>query len=166
MKNHDDVIIALSELIKEIKNICYIHIGDGPLQKKEKELAVTLGVSDKINFLGQIENVRNPLIASDIFVMPSIYEGFPISCLEAACCGIPAVVYNVEGLRDIVKDGENGILVDPNPNAMATAVKELLRNEKLRKQMGIRSRERVLKYFNMQDSLEKLMNIYRSERVV
>ena len=161
IKNHDDVIITLSELIKEIKNICYIHIGDGALQKKEKELAVTLGVSDKIKFLGQIENVRDPLIASDIFVMPSIYEGLPISCLEAASCGIPSVVYNVEGLKDIVKDGENGILVEPNPHAMAKAVKELIRNEKLRKQMGIKSRERFLRCFNMQDSLDKLIKIYR-----
>jgi len=165
IKNHDDVIIALSELIKEIKNICYIHIGDGPLQKKEKELAVTLGVSDKIKFLGQIENVRDPLIASDIFVMPSRYEGLPISGIEAISCGIPPVVYDVEGLRDIVKNGENGFLVDPNPDAMAIAVKKLIRNEKLRKQMGVKSRERLLRCFNMQNSLDKLIKIYRDEQV-
>ena len=161
VKNHHDIIIALSELIKKIKTIYYIHLGDGPLQKKEKELAVKLGVFDRIKFLGQIENVRDVLISSDIFVMSSNYEGFGMSCLEAASCCIPSVAYNVEGLGDIVKDGENGILVEPNPHAMAIAVKELIRNEKLRKQMGIRSRKRVLKYFNMQDSLEKLIKIYR-----
>lgn len=166
VKNHNDIIIALSELIKKIKNIYYIHLGDGPLQNQEKELSIKLGVFNRIKFLGQIENVRDLLISSDIFVMPSRYEGFGISCLEAASCGIPSVVYNVEGLRDLIEDGENGILVEPNPHAMATAIKGLIRNEKLRKRMGIRSRKRVLKYFNMQDSLEKLMKIYRGERVV
>ena len=166
VKNHNDIIIALAELIKKTKNIFYIHVGDGPLQKKEKKLAVKLGVFDRIKFLGQIENVRDTLISSDILVMPSKYEGFGISCLEAASCGIPSVVYNVEGLRDIVKNGENGILVEPNPNAIALAVEELIRNEKLRKHMGIKSRERLLRYFNMQDSLDKLIKIYRGVRVV
>ena len=98
--------------------------------------------------------------------MPLIYEGFGLSCLEAASCGIPSVVYNVEGLRDIVKNGENGILIETNPHAMATALKELIRNEKLRKQMGLRSHKRVLTYFNMQDSLRKLTEVYRRKRVV
>ncbi len=161
VKKHDAIITAMAEIFKETKNLIYLHIGEGPLQEHEKILAVKLGISSKIKFLGQIENVQKVLAASDIYVSASSYEGFGLSCLEAASCSIPSVVYNVEGLKDIVKDGENGILVDPNSNAMATAVKELIRNEKLRKQMGIRSRERVLKYFNMQDSLEKLMNIYR-----
>ena len=93
-------------------------------------------------------------------------KGFRFHGLEAISCGIPPVVYNVEGLRDIVKDGENGILVEPNPNAMASAIEELVRNEKLRKQMGIKSRERFLRCFNMQDSLDKLIKIYRGVRVV
>ena len=160
VKNHDDIITACADLSKKIKNIIYTHVGDGPLLQEEKDLAKRLGISEKVIFLGQIENVREALIASDIFVMPSDYEGTSISKLEAMYCGLPLIVYDNSGVRDFVLEGKNGFLVNPNPHAMAEAIEELIINKTLRKDMGEQARETVLQNFNMEKSLGKLMNIY------
>ncbi|MCK4554005.1 glycosyltransferase [Candidatus Parcubacteria bacterium] len=166
VKNHDDIITACADLCKKIKNIAYIHVGDGPLIKQEKDLAKAHGISEKVIFLGQIENVREALIASDIFVMPSDYEGIGISKLEAMYCGLPLVVYDNNGVRDFVEDGKNGFLVSPNPRAIGEAIEKLILNKTLRKEMGKQARETVLQNFNMGKSLGKLMKIYHGAREV
>ena len=112
-------------------------------------------------FLGQIENVREALVASDIFVMPSDYEGSSISKLEAMYCGLPLVVYDNNGVRDFVEAGKNGFLVSPNPPAMAESIRKLILNKTLRKKMGKQARETALQNFGMEKSLGKLMNIYK-----
>jgi glycosyltransferase involved in cell wall biosynthesis len=159
VKNHDDIIIAFADVLEIIENIYYIHVGDGPLQEHEKDLAENLGVSGRINFVGNIENVREALIASDIFVMSSKYEGFSISALEASSCGLPAVVYDVDGLRDIVIDGKNGVLVDPNPRALSMAIQELISSKGNRKEMGSEALNFVSRKFRIEDSLKKLIDL-------
>jgi glycosyltransferase involved in cell wall biosynthesis len=161
VKNHADIIIAFANLSKDLENIYYIHVGTGPLEEREKELAKTLGVSGRINFVGNIENVREALIASDIFVMSSKYEGFGISALEALSCGLPAVVYDVDGLKDIVVNGKNGILVDPNPGALSKAIRELIVSEGSRKMMGDEARNLASKRYHIEDSLKKMTGLYR-----
>lgn len=159
VKNHDDIIIALAKVLEINEKIYYIHVGDGPLQEHEKNLAENLGVSGSINFVGNIENVREALIASDIFVMSSKYEGFGNSALEALSCGLPAVVYDVDGLRDIVIDGKNGVLVDPNPGALSKAIQELISSKENRKEMGSEAFNFVSRKYHIEDSLKKLIDL-------
>lgn len=160
VKNHDDIIRACAELYETTKNITYVHVGDGMLLQEEKDLAMEYGISEKVMFLGQIENVRDALVASDIFVMPSDYEGIGIAKLEAMYCGLPLVVYDNIGVRDFVEDGKNGFLIRPNPHALAEAVQKLAVNETLREKMGKEARKIALEYFGMEKSLEKLIRIY------
>ena len=160
VKNHGDIITACAALYKKKDNIVYIHVGDGTLFQQEKDLAMRRGISEKVIFLGQTENVREALIASDIFVMPSDYEGSSIAKLEAMYCGLPLVVYNNNGVRDFVDEGKNGFLVSPNPYAMCEAIEKLILNKTLRKQMGKQARETALQHFGMEKSLGKLMKIY------
>jgi glycosyltransferase involved in cell wall biosynthesis len=162
VKNHGDIIIAFANVSKVIENIYYIHVGAGPLEEYEKEQAKRLGVSGLINFVGNIENVREALIASDIFVMSSKYEGFGNSALEALCCGLPAVVYDVEGLRDIVVNGKNGILVDPSPGALSKAILELIMSERSRKKMGDKARNLATRRYHIEDSLKKMTDLYQN----
>jgi glycosyltransferase involved in cell wall biosynthesis len=161
VKNHGDIITACADLSKKITNISYIHVGGGPLLQHEKDLAMEHDISEKVKFLGQIENVREALVASDIFVMPSDYEGSSIAKLEAMYCGLPLVVYDNAGVRDFVEDGKNGFLVDPNPYSMVEAIKKLIINKTRREKMGEHARETALHNFGMAKSLGKLMNIYK-----
>lgn len=160
VKNHKDIISACAKLFKKRKNIVYLHVGDGPLLHEEKDMAERYGVSEKMLFLGQIEHVRDALIASDIFVMPSDYEGMVIAKLEAMYCGLPLVVYNNNGVRDLVEEGRNGFLVNPNSDALAEAIRKLVVNKSLRKKMGKEARKTALQNFGMEKSLDKLVNIY------
>jgi len=166
VKNHKAIITAVVELQKELKNITYLHVGEGSMLEEEINFARANGVSEITRFLGQMKDVRKALIASDIFVMTSNYEGLSVSSLEAMSCGLPVVNYDVYGLKDVVKNGKNGFLVEPNPTALAEAIKELAINDELRERMGAEARDSVLRNFNMQKSLEKLIRLYRGGYVV
>ena len=161
VKNHADIIIAFSIVSKAIKNIFYIHVGTGSLEDREKKLAKRLGIYNQINFTGNLENVREALIASDIFVMSSKYEGFGISAVEALSCGLPVVVYDVDGLRDIVVNGNNGILVYPSPVALSVAISELIMNDANKEKMSREALKFISKNFLMEDSLKKIADLYQ-----
>jgi len=165
VKNHKAIIAAVAKVQKGLKNITYLHVGEGPILQEEINFAAANGISEITRFLGQMKDVREALIASDIFVMASNYEGLPISSLEAMSCGLPIVNYDVYGLKDVVKNGKNGFLVEPNSTALAKAIKELAVDEGLRKRMGVEARDSMLREFNMEESLEKLIKLYRDQRV-
>jgi glycosyltransferase involved in cell wall biosynthesis len=159
-KNHKDILNAINQIKEEVPGLLYLHIGDGVLHTEEQQYAESLGVSKQTVFLGQLLNVREVLIASDIFVMPSHYEGLPISLLEALSCGLPAVVYNNYGLRDLVDHTVNGFLTEAQPAALAEGIKKLAQNSSLRKRMGEEAQQKVLKEYNMHQSLRILMQLY------
>ena len=168
-KNHYAIFDAISRLNKSIEfPIEYLHRGTGPTQEDEKGYAKKIGVESYIKFVDYLDDIRIRIAywASDIFVMSSMYEGLGNVILEAMNCGLPVVLYNVLGMRDTVAERKGGFLVDPNPNSLAKAIKELAVDEGLRERMGAEARDSVLKNFNMQKSLEKLIKLYRREPMV
>jgi glycosyltransferase involved in cell wall biosynthesis len=160
LKNHEDIIRAIAEICGTIKNVTYVHVGDGPLQPQEKDLLTMLGIAEKVQFLGQIENVRDVLAASDIFVMTSDYEGLSISKIEAMLCALPMVLYNNLGLRDFTVHGEDGFLIPSDFHELAETLKKIIVDQNLRKKMGEKARTNALQNFNIKQSLTKLMEIY------
>lgn len=161
-KNHSDIIRTLYELVKIRNDIFYLHLGTGELEKDEVRLAEELRVYKFITFMGLSDNVRKMLIASDIFVMPSLYEGLGNSCLEAGSCGLPLVIYDSPGLRETAIEGYNGFIVEPNHNALSAALLKLITNEELRISMGKNARKFVLDNFNMVSSVDKWFKLYHS----
>ncbi len=117
------------------KNIECLIISDGPEKENLKNLAVELGVEDRVHLLGYLpteEKKFQYLAVSDVFVLSSVHEGFGIVLQEAMQVGLPIVSTNVGGQVDIVKDGENGFLVDiENEKALADAVKKILSDNEL-----------------------------------
>jgi glycosyltransferase involved in cell wall biosynthesis len=161
VKNHTDVFTALSLLsAAEATRFVYLHVGDGPMHAQEEACAHSLGLYPHVRFLGQLTDVRPVLIASDIFVMPSRFEGLSIALLEAQYCALPAVVYNVNGLRDLVVDGCTGRLVPSQPEALAQALAELAAAPALRRQLGQAARAYAQAHYNMKDSLTHLLRLY------
>lgn len=108
VKNHIALIEALAMLPLEDRPI-YLHAGIEQVGKPERIIAEKHGVADRIRFLGQVDDVQQLLHATDGFVMPSIYEGFSIAALEAISTGLPAILADVPGLRDL-KPIFNGLL--------------------------------------------------------
>jgi glycosyltransferase involved in cell wall biosynthesis len=160
MKNHLHILDAVHKIIHQDRTLLYLHAGEGPLLDSEKHHADKLALGKYVRFLGQISNIRDILIVSDIFVMPSDYEGLPISCIEAMSCEIPIVAYNVYGLKDVVINDFNGILTETNADALASALKKLMNNHELRFLLGKNARKFVLENFQVKDSVEILSRLY------
>lgn len=111
-KRHDVTIRALSK-IKE-KNVILKIFGKGPLESSLKELAIELGVKDRVIFAGVTSHVAEELLKADAFVMASDYEGMPNALMEAMAAGLPCIVTDCPcgGPKSLIVDGENGFLVE------------------------------------------------------
>jgi glycosyltransferase involved in cell wall biosynthesis len=115
-----------------------------------------------VEWWGRREDMPQVLAQSHIVCLPSYREGLPKSLLEAASCGRPIVAADVPGCREIVRDGDNGILVKArDATALADALAKLLSDPGLRKQMGQRGRERVLCEFSQERIIAQVLALYR-----
>jgi O-antigen/teichoic acid export membrane protein/glycosyltransferase involved in cell wall biosynthesis len=151
-KGIDIVLRALKILDRNHVPYRYIVAGDGQERASLERLAIELGLQEKVHFAGLIseEDKWHLLQSSDVFVMPSRvnprlqHEGFGISFLEAAACGIPAIGSTAGGIPDAVVDGATGILVGPeSPEKLAEALMFLYRNPEKRDEMGKAGMERA-----------------------
>ena len=89
-------------------------LGEGPIQGELDSLVSSLGLQKIVDFVGFQRDIKPYLEDADAFVMPSLREGFPMSLIEAAACGLPVIASRVGGIPDLVNHGENGLLCDPN----------------------------------------------------
>lgn len=134
-KRVDHVVKAFAHLVKKLPNYRLAIIGTGPegYQKQLKTLTQRLDVEEKIDFLGRVNaKERNTIVArAKALVNPSIREGWGLVVLEANAMGTPAVVYDVPGLRDSVKNGENGIVISGKQNweNLAYCIEKVIRTD-------------------------------------
>lgn len=157
-KNQALLIQAFAKL-KPPVNLCLI--GGGPLKASCVELAQELGVVERIDFVGDSNQVNKLLAQADVFVLTTHYEGLPLTIIEAMRARLPVVANAVGGIPELIKDGVTGVLLHtPTPEAVADALKNLLDNPERAKQMGQRGRERYLRHFTEQQMLDKLDALY------
>lgn len=157
-KNHATVIKALACLIRH--NFKYVVCGVGPNKEKLQKLADSVGLSDKVRLAGYRSDIPEILNAADVFVFPSHHEGMPVSALEAMACGLPIVCSRIRGNVDIVEDGDNGFLFDPDDvDALAKEIDKLIDNKELRYSMGQKNKEFV-KSFSLESVKKELNRLY------
>ncbi|HVR05493.1 MAG TPA: glycosyltransferase family 4 protein [Solirubrobacteraceae bacterium] len=111
-----------------------------------RELARTLGVERAVHWLGVARDVQPVYELADALVMPSRYETFSLVTFEAAACGLPIVASPVNGVRELIRDGENGFLIAPEPGAIAQRLGVLATDPELRARMGAEARRSVLAF--------------------
>src|SRR5580658_4373959 len=95
---------TLVRAIAEVEDVHVLLVGDGPLRQRTAQVAKELGVGDRIHFLGVRHDVAQLIAAADVYVQPSKVDGFCIAVLEAMAGGLPVIVSNIPGLRDLVAD--------------------------------------------------------------
>jgi glycosyltransferase involved in cell wall biosynthesis len=115
-----------------------------------------------VDYAGFVADMPALLTNVHIACLPSYYaEGIPKSLIEAAAAGLPIVTTNTPGCREIVRNGDNGLLVEPrNPAALAAALERLIRNPLLRRRMGERGRARAVKEFSLDRVVQDTLAIY------
>jgi glycosyltransferase involved in cell wall biosynthesis len=115
-----------------------------------------------VEWWGRLEDMPRVYAQSHIVCLPSYREGLPKSLLEAASCARPVVTTDVPGCREVVRDGDNGLLVEArNATALADALARLLADPELRQRMGQRGRERVLNEFAQEKIVDQVLALYR-----
>jgi glycosyltransferase involved in cell wall biosynthesis len=149
---------------RKAKNVKFLLVGDGPLKAKIMKLASDLGLLGKfVRFTGPLkrEEVAKILGRASVFVFPSLREGLPLSVLEAMACGTPVVGSDVPGIKDLVVNGENGLLVPArNPKMLAEALLTLLNEVELRKEMGRKARRLVVAEYSWDSVISKIEKVY------
>ncbi len=155
------LIKAMALIRQQHLGVRLLIVGDGEERQNLEELADKLNLKKWVSFLGQTPSERIPeyMVASDIFVLPSLSEGFPLTILEAMASGLPIVTTRVRGLPEIVKDGENGFLVEPqNPGQIAERVLLILSDDALRERMAKNNWQQAKQYSwqNVAKSLEEI----------
>jgi len=142
-KGFDLLLEAFKRVNKHLPEAVLVILGEGQLREDLQEQIKRLSLSDNVLMPGQIHNPHAVIAACDIFVFSSRYEGQGLALVEAMACGVPAVSFDCpSGPAFIIRDQVDGILVPPeNVEAFADAVVMLLRNEKIRKELSVKTIE-------------------------
>lgn len=160
VKGIDYLIQAAKQLLKEYNYLTFVFAGEGTLRRKYEEM--TQSIRENVMFLGFRNDVCQLMNAADIFVLPSRSEAHPISVLEANACGLPVVASRVGGVPEIITDGVNGICVTPkNTNELAEALRKLITNPSLAKEMGKKGRVFVKQCFSEEIVASKVEKYYQ-----
>jgi len=140
-KNHAGLLKAFQALHARFPQCRLNLVGDGELREEMEVLAGELGIREWVRFCGMQADVHPYLQEADIFVLPSIYEGNPMTIIEAMGTGLPIVAAAVGGIPDMLQNGENALLVPCETQAVCDACAALVEDEGLRERLGRRARQ-------------------------
>jgi glycogen(starch) synthase len=160
-KGVDILLRALPRVIKEI-NVKLVLAGSGN-QRDYQQLVQTLGISDKVIFLGHVPDDTLSLLYSscDLFVLPSRLEGLGIVVLEAMAAGKPIIATNAGGIPELIESGQNGILIDTGEDEeLASAIIKVLSDKSLAKAIGENNREKVREHYSWEVAARKAEHLY------
>ncbi len=135
---------------------------EGHASAELEELGRRIGLGDRIRFLGQRTDVPDLLAAGDIFVFPSLYEGFGGAVIEAMALGLPVVASDLEALREVVEPDHSAILVPPgSPGELASAIGGLLDDPDRARALGERGRRIFQERFTVERAAGRMVDLYR-----
>lgn len=161
MKGHRDVIEALPAILRELPDTVFLFAGRDDSQGEIERLARARGVDQAIRFLGYYRDTLRLLAAMDLFLLPSTWEGLPVSILEALHAGVPVIATRVGGIPEIIRDGQEGLLIEPRrPDQIAEAVIRLARNWALRAELSRAADVRAQTMFSMASMTARMEDIY------
>jgi len=158
-----DFIRVANMVLKTLPEVKFLLIGDGKLRLGIEKLIGKLNLEGKIILAGWRRDIPEILSETDVLVLTSLWEGLPISVLEALASGCPVVTTDTGGIRDVIQDGKNGFLVQPKEIAkMAEKLTLLLQNDALRKSMSAFSRKSLQDGFYFRDSCKHYQQLYKN----
>lgn len=183
--SHNEIVIGTVKLLKKIygidvlikafnlvrrrnpqKKLKLLIVGDGPERNKLERLVTELDLSQHVEFTGYKapELIPSFLKQMDIFAALSVIdESFGVAVLEAGATGLPSVVSNVPGFREIIRDGETGIIVPVQDiEEAANAIDRLVKDDILRESIGKNANHHVANFYNLETSVNKMMQVYKN----
>jgi len=163
-RKHQDLLIKVVNVLKDkIPNIKLLLVGDGGLIEDYKRQVRNLSLENNIYFLGYRKDVPNLMTLADVAVSSSRQEGLPVNVMEAMAIGLPLVVTDCRGNRDLVINGKNGFVVAlDDVDTFADAIEKLYSSEELRTRFGHTNMQMIKKYSleNVRKYMEKIYKTY------
>ena len=159
-KQHSHIIEMIKNVKETIPSIFYIHLGNGDLCEKEKDLASTYKLSETILFAGNQNNVRDYLVISDVYVITSAYEGIGIASIEAMGAGIASVLYDTPGSQELGEGKAPAILVKPDVISLSEKIKEIYFDPALRAKIASDSIGYAMSEYSKKRAIKEWQKIY------
>jgi glycosyltransferase involved in cell wall biosynthesis len=161
-KGHAYLLAAWPAVRAQAPGARLLVVGDGSLRAALERQARALGIADSVLFTGFRDDVPRLLEAADVLALPSLYEGLPLTAIEAAAMARPVVATAVDGTPEVVRHGATGLLVPPaDPRALAEALATLLRDPDRAAALGRRGRAWVLERFGLAAHVQATAAVYR-----
>ncbi|MBV9951750.1 MAG: glycosyltransferase family 4 protein [Acidimicrobiia bacterium] len=163
-KGFDVLLHAFPSVLEREPGAELLLVGDGPERAQLEALVEDLGLGDAVRFHGAArhEDVAGLLASASVVAIPSRHEGMPLVALEAAAAGRAVVATPVQGLGDVVVDGETGVLVPPEePGPLADALVELLSDPSRAAAYGANARARAVERFSLDQTVDAYEDLYR-----
>lgn len=160
-KNPLDFVRMAALVKKKIPEAQFLFVGDGPLRSETEALIRELNLQKYLVLAGLRKDVPELLRCMDIFTLTSLWEGLPRVIPQAMVAGLPVVANNIDGNAEIIQDGSNGFLIAPGDAAgMADKVVQLLKDQKLKKEISAKGHETALQEFSLHDMVRKIAALY------
>ncbi|MFA6318262.1 MAG: glycosyltransferase family 4 protein [Elusimicrobiota bacterium] len=160
-KNPEAFLDMARDLAPEFPDAGFLFVGDGPLRGRLEARIKAAGLSGSVALPGWRRDTAALLAASDAFVLTSLWEGLPRALLEAMATGLPCVCHAVDGVTDVLRDGENGFLVPPGDAAgLARRVREVLADPGLRASLGEAARLALPEEFGIDRMVRRQEELY------
>lgn len=161
VKGHEFLLRAMTEVLKEFPAAQLLIIGEGNMKNKLLGIARNLGFCKNIIFVPRVKDTAAALGLMDVFVMPSLQEGLGLSIMEAMAAAKAIVASRVGGIPDLIKDGQNGLLVSPrDTSALGRAIIRLLKDKELRMHLGTAASAFIRKEYPLEQMAIETGKVY------
>lgn len=159
-----DMLLRVVERLGDRHNLQCLIVGQGPQHQHLEKLSQQLGIADRVRFIGLRGDVERLLKAADIMIMPSRWEGFGMSALEAMASGVPVVASRTPGLADLIEHEQTGLLVDANNlEGFCQTVEKLIVDKDLARRLS-QNAQKYAKDFTIQKMVNSYIRLY--EKVI
>lgn len=135
-KNHEVLVKSIANLVESGHEVQLDLYGQGELKESIKDLVKKLHMENNINFCGLTDDIYSIMEKNDIFVLPSLYEGMPMTLIEAMGTGMPILASNVGGIPDMIENEKSGLLCEPTVDGVVKGLERLIESEEDRKRYG------------------------------
>jgi glycosyltransferase involved in cell wall biosynthesis len=161
VKGHCYMIETMASLVSQFPDLHLLFIGDGELRDELEAQVAALDLCERVHFLGNRHDVPDLLAASDIFVLPSLWEGLSMALLEAMASGLPVVASKVSGTVQAIIPNQTGLLVPPGDvERLTEAIRQLLSDPVRAQAMGAAARRRVEAEFSAKKQANEHLALY------
>jgi glycosyltransferase involved in cell wall biosynthesis len=156
------LIDAVHELGRDAGALHVVVAGDGDLRPQLERQIAALGLQDRVRLIGWRDDAPRIIALADVFALSSVAEGMPLAIMRAMALGKPVVANAVDGVPELVVDGETGLLVPPrDPVAFASALRRMIEDPEMRRRFGEAGRRRVDALFTQRSMAETAHRLYR-----